>query len=103
MKASVSVPLPLDASFDLLFQTLEQSNDAVLVLDEHSRILLFNAAAEKLWGLSRERALGNPLHHFLPCPVEGGAELPGHACAPHWVGGHREVMIERGDGRRVTA
>lgn len=103
MKANVSASAPLDATFDLLFQTLEQSNDAVLVLDEHSRILLFNTAAEKLWGLPRERALGSPLHHFLPCPVEGGADLPGHACATHWVGGHREVMIERGDGRRVTA
>ncbi|MCL6711237.1 EAL domain-containing protein [Pseudomonas sp. R2.Fl] len=103
MKASVFAPAPVDTAFDLLFQTLEQSNDAVLVLDGQSRVLLFNAAAEKLWGVPRAQALGEPLHRFLPCPVEGGAELPDHACAAHWVGGHREVMLERGDGRRVTA
>ncbi len=40
---------------------LEQINDAVIAVDTTERITHFNAAASRLYGVSRERALGQPL------------------------------------------
>lgn len=91
-----------DQAYDLLFQTLEQSVDAVLLIDDRNTIVLFNHAAEDLWGVRRSEALGQDLSRFLPCPV--GLDRPaGHACATHWLGSHRDVVLERHDGARMTA
>lgn len=90
-----------DQAYELLFATLEQSVDAVLVIDEHDKILLFNPAAEKLWGVRREEALGRGLGHYLTCGEDSSD--PDHRCAEHWLGSARDIVLERGDGRRLAA
>ena len=45
---------------------LESAMDAVIVLDEDHRVLMFNAAAERLFGCSRQQALGASVAQFLP-------------------------------------
>jgi len=45
-------------AFDHLF-------DAVLVVDRHSRLTDYNAAAQRLFGLDRDSAVGQPLGKFL--------------------------------------
>ena len=40
--------------------------DAVIVIDEDHRVLMFNAAAERLFGYSRQEALGASIAQFLP-------------------------------------
>lgn len=45
---------------------LESAMDAVIVLDEDHRVLMFNAAAERLFGCSRQEALGTSVAQFLP-------------------------------------
>jgi len=40
--------------------------DGIITLDEDQRILLFNAAAEKIFGCSASEAVGKPVDRFLP-------------------------------------
>lgn len=50
---------------------LESAMDAVIVIDEEHRILMFNAAAESLFGYSRQEALGASIMHSLPQRLRG--------------------------------
>jgi len=46
-----------------LLPTLEYINTAIILLDEESRIVYLNPAAENLFGLSKTNLLGHPLQH----------------------------------------
>ena len=43
--------------------TLEHLNTAIILLDEESRIVYLNPAAENLFGLSKTNLLNHPLQH----------------------------------------
>ncbi len=45
---------------------VEASMDAMISVDENQRIVLFNPAAEHMFGLSAAKALGSPLDRLLP-------------------------------------
>src|ERR1700693_3228674 len=45
---------------------VESAMDAVITVDENQRIVLFNAAAETVFGCPREQAIGAPLARFIP-------------------------------------
>jgi two-component system, LuxR family, sensor kinase FixL len=40
--------------------------DAIISIDEQQRVLLFNAAAQRMFGVDQAAALGEPLDRFLP-------------------------------------
>jgi len=40
--------------------------DSIITVDEQQRIVLFNAAAEKMFRCSQADALGQPLERFIP-------------------------------------
>ena len=42
--------------------------DAIVTIDERQRVVLFNAAAEMMFGCSATEALGQPLNRFIPTP-----------------------------------
>jgi two-component system nitrogen regulation sensor histidine kinase GlnL len=46
-----------------LLPTLEHLNTAIILLDDESRIVYLNPAAENLFGLSQTNLLGHPLQH----------------------------------------
>jgi PAS domain S-box-containing protein len=45
---------------------LESAMDAIITVDEAHRIVLFNAAAEQVFGVPQADALGSPLDRFIP-------------------------------------
>jgi methyl-accepting chemotaxis protein len=86
----------------MMNQTLEQALDAVVCIDEHNNVTLFNKAAEALWGCSREQALGQNVKILVP-----QIHQPRHdeyvrrnreTGQDRIVGTSREVDIERFDG-----
>jgi PAS domain S-box-containing protein len=45
---------------------VDSAMDAVITVDEEQKIVLFNRAAEQVFGLRREEALGGAIERFLP-------------------------------------
>jgi PAS domain S-box-containing protein len=45
---------------------VESAMDAIITIDEQQRVVLFNAAAEEMFGLTASEALGRPLDDFIP-------------------------------------
>lgn len=81
---------------DVLPQILEQAIDGVVVLDERNSVLLFNAAAERLWGYSRDEVLGRDVGLLLPDEVRPRLDAPLDSEAI--VGSRSEVPMRRRDG-----
>jgi PAS domain S-box-containing protein len=49
------------------FRTLaETASDAIITIDEHSRIVLVNQAAEKVFGYTRQEMIGAELTMLMP-------------------------------------
>ncbi len=55
----------LRESEERLSRIIESAMDAILTVDEQQRIILFNAAAERVFACSATEALGQPLARFL--------------------------------------
>ena len=45
---------------------VESAMDAIIVVDEHQRIIVFNAAAEKMFACRARDAIGTLIHRFIP-------------------------------------
>jgi len=45
---------------------IESAMDAIITVDEEQRVVLFNRAAEQMFGCSTQEAIGQPLDRFLP-------------------------------------
>lgn len=45
---------------------LESAMDAIITVDEQQRVVLFNSAAETVFGCLRDQAIGSPLSEFIP-------------------------------------
>jgi len=45
---------------------VESAMDALITVDENQRIVLFNPAAERMFGVTAEHALGAPIERFIP-------------------------------------
>ena len=87
--------------------TVETAQDPVVMMDSHERITLWNEAAVRVFGYSREEALGQPLHELLaPHPYR---EQIARAL-PAWqqtgtgaiVGTTRELPALRKDGQEIA-
>jgi diguanylate cyclase (GGDEF)-like protein/PAS domain S-box-containing protein len=89
---------------EVFVQTLEQAIDGVVVIDRDNRIILFNRAAERLWGRAREEVLGQNVGALVPAAIRSGhdgyIEANRHGGLNKIVGTSRDVPIERRDGRQ---
>ncbi len=55
----------LRASEERLSRVIESAMDAIVTIDEDQRVVLFNAAAEKVFSCAAAEAIGKPLDRFL--------------------------------------
>ncbi|MBO1537167.1 EAL domain-containing protein [Pseudomonas sp. OA65] len=88
----------------VFIQTLEQSVDSVVVIDKSNKIILFNVAAQKLWGYSKEEVLGRNVDVLVPANIrvhhDGYIEANRRTGVNKIVGTSRDVPIECKDGTR---
>ncbi|GAB5382439.1 MAG: hypothetical protein Alis3KO_08550 [Aliiglaciecola sp.] len=86
-------------------QTLEQCIDAVVTIDENNEVIFFNQAAEKLWGVSRDKVLGNNVKMLVPLAIQPQHDSLVNANrttgVDKIVGTSRDVQIETLDGRSI--
>jgi PAS domain S-box-containing protein len=57
---------PIHGSAEQFEAIIESAMDAIISVDAQQRVVLFNHAAEQLFGYSAAEALGKPLDQFLP-------------------------------------
>ena len=82
---------------------LESAMDAIITVDATQRVVLFNAAAEAIFGCTREEAIGAPLMRFIPDRFRsvhaGHVEDFGRQGTPaRQMGGDRIVLALRSNG-----
>ncbi len=87
---------------EMIEQTLEQAIDAVVTIDENNAITFYNAAAQRLWGYSKDEVLGQNVKMLVPRAIQGQHDSLVNANRETGrdkiVGTSREVQIERKDG-----
>jgi diguanylate cyclase (GGDEF)-like protein/PAS domain S-box-containing protein len=92
---------------DFLLAALEQTNEAVVIVDGDYRISHFNAAAEIIWGLDRADVLGRHVGclRLKDLPQPSDAEpAPGQMNGGDSIQARNsEITIERQDGSRIRA
>ncbi|HUD42135.1 MAG TPA: EAL domain-containing protein [Dokdonella sp.] len=92
----------LHDAYETLSQTLEQAIDAVVAIDEGNRIILFNAAAERMWGYAREEVLGRNVSMLVPAGLrawhDGYVDTNRATGVNKIVGARREVPVARKSG-----
>ncbi|MCF8097116.1 MAG: diguanylate cyclase [Desulfarculaceae bacterium] len=84
------------------------SQDAITLVDSQDRVQFWNLAAERLFGYSREEAMGRDLHHLVAPPeqhgsVSKGLEVFSHTGQGLIFEGRREVLAKRKDGSHFPA
>lgn len=75
---------------------VDGSMDAIISVDEHMRIVLFNQAASQMFGVPSERAMGHSIDRFIPARFR--AAHAGHVMA---FGVHKNTKRSMGHGGRV--
>ncbi|MFC0243456.1 EAL domain-containing protein [Rhodopseudomonas telluris] len=81
---------------------LEQSSEAVVIVDSHRHVRYFNEAAESVWGVNRSEVLGCDVGSLGlgTMPAQPGA--PAAACGAT-CDREREIEIGRKDGSHIRA
>ncbi len=99
--------LDQDLQQELLFQTLEQAIDAVVIIDEQNLVAFFNAAAETLWGWPRDQVIGHNVSMLVPLVIrdshDGYVDANRATGINRVAGTSREVPVDRKDGHRLWA
>lgn len=94
-----------DSSAGIYQLLLEKAADAVVVIDETKSVVFWNAAAEKIWGYSKEETIGKNIKNFVPdehkAPHDGFVDSNLNTGQNKIVGTGREVEVQRKDGTRV--
>lgn len=84
---------------------LEQAIDGVVVIDHANCVVLFNSAAERMWGLRREEVLGRNVSLLVPEEHrknhDAGIDRNRLGAKNRFVGTTVEVPIVRPDGSTV--
>jgi PAS domain S-box-containing protein len=66
MTAPKTKSLPASLLKSLMPALVSSATDAIISVDEHQRIILFNSAAERMFQCTQQEALGQELDRFIP-------------------------------------
>lgn len=94
---SSTAPLP-SGSDNLLRGILDAAMDAIVVMDDDQRVVLFNGAAETMFGRTRQETIGSPVTHFMPERFQDG-----HLAMVRGFGDGPALARRMGAGRVVRA
>ncbi len=75
-RRGLQVEQELRSSIQRYSSVVATAMDAILTLDSEQRVIVFNAAAEKMFGVPAIEAIGRPLDRFLPAQTR--ASHAGH-------------------------
>ncbi|HYL82303.1 MAG TPA: PAS domain S-box protein, partial [Candidatus Acidoferrum sp.] len=75
----------LRASEERLAAIVASAMDAIITLDDTQRVILFNAAAEQIFGCPAAEALGQPLDRFIPERFRHAHSRHVHTYQATWV------------------
>lgn len=89
--------MPPDLATAVAASTVDSAMDAIITVDDAQRIVLFNAAAESMFGWSRAEAIGAPLATLIPTRFHGS-----HATAIGRFGGEASPRRRMAQDRIVT-
>lgn len=93
------------ASGRMLKKTLDQTLDAVVIINTRNRITYFNEAAENLWGYTRQEVIGKNVKMLVPSQFQAGhdelVEANRRTGQDKIVGTNRELELTRRDGSTV--
>lgn len=99
------VPLNQADTARSLLAGLEQAIDAVVMIDSNNNVTHFNAAAEQIWGYSRQEVLGRNVSMLVPQPFRRNHDeyiaANRSTGVNRIVGRSREVRVERKDGSEL--
>ncbi|MBZ0089258.1 MAG: PAS domain S-box protein, partial [Thermoanaerobaculia bacterium] len=95
-----------DLTAALLAAVVGAAHDAILICDSKERVVVFNQAAEKMFGCSAADAIGGPVARFVPerLRADHSRRLRGLAAAGiEWSpsGRHAQVLGLRVDGTEI--
>jgi len=95
LTSSLDAGLPPTVSEARLASVLDTAADGIIVIDEHARILIFNKACEKMFGIRSAEAVGQNVKIVMP--VEYAAEHD------EYVGSYIRTGVKKiiGIGREV--
>ncbi|WP_408889683.1 EAL domain-containing protein [Novacetimonas pomaceti] len=90
---------------EILLPAMEQAIDPIVIIDEHNDVVFFNPAAERMWGLSRDKVVGRNVSCLVPVEVrndhDGFIDHNRRTGINKIVGTSREVEFTRADGQYV--
>jgi len=84
--------------------SLEGLLDAVVAMDQDKKIILFNKAAEEIWGFSKDEVVGNHINTILPPQLESPDYLGNYMNAnqDQLVRKRFEVFINNKSGEKIN-
>lgn len=96
-----------DKHFEVLRGAVENTNEAFVTIDQDSRVVLFNRAAERVFGYRREEVLGEDFGMLLSPMCEGGHRQAVDRYVatrrPTLIGHETELKVIRKDGQTFPA
>lgn len=92
---------------EIVNQTLEQAIDAVVTINQQNEVTFYNAAAEALWGYTRNEVIGKNVKMLVPTEFQANHDNYVNANRETGqdkiVGTSRDVEVQRKDGSRLWA
>ncbi|MCA9499563.1 MAG: PAS domain S-box protein [Nitrospira sp.] len=94
----------LEAIEQQLAGIIHSAMDAIIIIDDDQRIVIFNAAAEEIFQCSAQEALGNTLDRFVPIPLRSAhrehiRRFAETGATSRRMGANMEITGLRGNGQ----